>query len=251
LVDPVTDPDAEIAFDSTDKLDGDDLQFDDAQCISVGRAMGKFKAISGVPVSPIQEHGPGNEARIAKELGSRLYSAAIDMVSPEKDERLDPAESIPVNISNRPCLTPAGEDQEAPMVYRTLSDPTTAYRTVLVQDNDSENDNGANMEAMSMPFWNLPRRQKLHTHHAGDTIPDDMSIISNVSLIPTYFPSDVMKQQRPQHRALIKRLIRTKARAAKQTMRELKRTCSDAVGNVFVEAAPHRPSKCVAVGSAY
>ncbi|KAK4105991.1 hypothetical protein N658DRAFT_511948 [Parathielavia hyrcaniae] len=121
----------------------------------------------------------------------------------------------------------------------------------------------ANMEAMNMPFWNLPRRQQWHTHthhQVEDAIPDDddMSIISNISLIPTYFPSDIMKQQqqqqRPRHRALlIKRLIRTKARAARQSMRELKRTCRDAVGNVFVvaEAGPYRPPKCVAVGSTY
>jgi hypothetical protein len=252
LVDPVTDPAAEIAFDSTDKLDRDDLQFDDAQCISVGRAMGKFRPILGVPVVPIQEHEQVSEVGLSRELGPRLYSAATDIVSPETDERLDPAESIPVNMTNRPCLTPLEEYQDAPMFHRTLSDPTTAYRTVLVQDNDNDVGSGANMEAMNMPFWNLPRRQKPHTHHAGDTIPDDMSIISNVSLIPTYFPSDVMKQQRPHHRALIKRLIRTKARAAKQTMRELKRTCRDAVGSVLsAEAAPHRPPKCVAVGSAY
>ncbi|KAK4158203.1 hypothetical protein C8A00DRAFT_11062 [Chaetomidium leptoderma] len=182
LIDPVADYEADLDFESTDKLGGDDLKFDDTQCISVGRS----------------EH----------------------------------------------CDTSA--------IHKTLSDPTAAYRTVLINDNDDGGD-GDNMEAMNMPFWNLPKRQRRHTHYAGDTIPDDMSIISDVSLIPTYFPSDIMKQQqqRPQHRTLIKRLIRAKARAARQTMRELKRSCRDAVGNVFVEPAAHRAPKCVAVGSGH
>ncbi|KAK4040528.1 hypothetical protein C8A01DRAFT_15621 [Parachaetomium inaequale] len=191
LIDPMaTDADAEIAFESTDMLDSDDLKFDDTQCISVGRSMGKFKAMPG-----------------------------------------------------------------------TVSDPTAAYRTILIHDKDDgddDKDDDGSMEAMNMPFWYLPlKRQKSHTHHAGDPVPDDdMSIISDASLIPTYYPSDIMKQQqqqqRPQHRAIIKRVIRAKARAAKQTMRELKRSCRDAVEHVLVEsAASHRAPKCVAVGSAY
>ncbi|KAH6854399.1 hypothetical protein B0I37DRAFT_29130 [Chaetomium sp. MPI-CAGE-AT-0009] len=120
-------------------------------------------------------------------------------------------------------------------------------------DYDDKDNANNDMETMNMPFWNLPRRQKQHTFRVGDTIPDDMSIISDASLIPTYYPSDIMKQQQPQraqHRTLIKKLFRAKARAAKQTVRELKRSCRDAVEHVFVEPASHRGPKCVAVGSA-
>ncbi|KAK4128323.1 hypothetical protein N657DRAFT_629449 [Parathielavia appendiculata] len=250
LVDPVTDPDADIVFESTDKLDSDDLKLDDSQCISVGRCMGKFKAIPELPIVPNLEHGQVNDTMIAKELGPCLHSIPTNMSSPGNDEKIESAESAPEKTV-RLCLTIPQEHQDEHTVYGTLSDPTTACRKVWIQENDDNDDsNGANMEAMNMPFWNLPRRQKRHTYHVGDPIPDDMSIISNISLIPTYFPSDVMKQQRPHHRAVIKRLIRTKARAARQTMRELKRTCRDAVGNVFVEAAFYQPPKCVAVGSA-
>ena len=192
LIDPMADSEADITFGSSDMLNREDLNFDDTQCISVGRSTGRFKAIPGAPSSQRQQH----HAQVS-------------------------------------------EDND---------------------DNQNNTDNATNtntsMEAMNMPFWNLPRRQKRHSLRAGDTIPDDMSIISDASLIPTYYPSDIMKQQqqqpsppRHQHRALLKHIVRAKARAAKQTVRELKRSCRDAVGHVFVEPAGHRGPKCVAVGA--
>ncbi|KAK3299094.1 uncharacterized protein B0H64DRAFT_90909 [Chaetomium fimeti] len=134
--------------------------------------------------------------------------------------------------------------------------PQRDYHAQANEDHDDKNNTNSDMETMNMPFWNLPRRQKQHIFRGGDTIPDDMSIISDASLIPTYYPSDIMKQQQQQpqrspHRTLIKQLFRAKARAAKQTVRQLKRSCRDAVGHVFVDPASHRGPKCVAVGSVY
>jgi hypothetical protein len=259
------DVDADIAFESTDMLDGDDLKFDDTQCISVSRSMGKFQAMPGVPTLQHCESEQTHDNGIAKELGPRLYSAPADMVSPEQDEQPEPAESSAINAC-KPIIASVDGHLNRPVIHKTLSDPTTAYRTVLIRDKDDDDegkDDDDSMEAMNMPFWYLPlKRQKPHAHHAGDSVPDDdmsiisdddMSIISDASLIPTYYPSDIMRhQQRPQHRAFIKRVIRAKAKAAKQTMRELKRSCRDAVEHVFVEpAASHKAPKCVAVGSAY
>ncbi|KAK3906210.1 hypothetical protein C8A05DRAFT_40947 [Staphylotrichum tortipilum] len=122
-------------------------------------------------------------------------------------------------------------------------------RRTEIDNDSSDDDNDDAMETVNMPFWNIPKREKRHSaYSASDSIPDDMSIISDASLIPTYFPRQ--QQQRPQHRALIRRLFRVKARAARETMRELKRSCRDAVGTVFIEASTGRVPKCVAMGAA-
>ena len=191
LIDRMADSEADLTFGSTDMLNSEDLKFDDTQCISVGRSIGRFKAIPGAPTSQKRNHA---------------------QVSEDQDD----------NNTNT--------------------------------DNTNTN-NTNNMETMNMPFWNLPKRQKKPILRAGDTIPDDMSIISDASLIPTYYPSDIMKQQQQspprahQHRTLIKHLIRAKARAARQTVRQLKWSCRNAVGHVFVEPMGHRGPKCVAVGA--
>ncbi|KAH6636726.1 hypothetical protein F5144DRAFT_546799 [Chaetomium tenue] len=182
LIDRMADSEADLTFGSTDMLSCEDLNFDDTQCISVGRSTRKFRAMPGAPTPPTHHH------------------------------------------------------------------------TAQVSE-DHDDDNTNNMETMNMPFWNLPRPPKRPILRAGDTIPDDMSIISDASLIPTYYPSDIMKQQqkssqRFQHRTLFKQILRAKARAAKQTVRQIKRSCRDVVGHVFVEPA-HRGPKCVAVGSVY
>ena len=246
LVDPVAGSEADIVLENAD----DDLRFDDIQCISVGRSVGKFKTKPAAPTLPnYDQHGQANEGGIANEYGHGLYSTLADMVNSEKDERSE-------DRLDKPTVTLVEDHLERPMIHKAFSDPTTGYRTVLADKDESDNydyNDEVNMEAMNMPFWDLPKRQKHCTHHAADTIPDDMSIISDISLIPTYFPSDVMKQQRPQHRALVKRLIRAKARAARQTVREFKRSCRSVVENVFVEPAAghHKGPKCVAVGAAY
>ncbi|KAG7292290.1 hypothetical protein NEMBOFW57_002325 [Staphylotrichum longicolle] len=252
LIDPMTDIDADVAFESTDKLEGEDLRFDDIQCISVGRSVGKLGVKFRVTALASEEKEKANEGRIANELPQGLDSTPKYNASSEKYGQLEAAEP---SRGAATILTFTGESQGTTIIQKTHSDLTT-YHNALASENDSDSDSDGDvniMETMNMPFWNLPARQtRQHARHASDTtIPDDMSIISDVSLIPTYFPSDVMKQQRPQHRHLVKRLIRAKARAARQTMRELKRSCRDAVGTVFVESgAAQRGPKCVAVGSA-
>jgi hypothetical protein len=245
LMDPVADPEGDMAFESTDKLDAGDLKFDDTQCISVGRSARNFKSVSGVATSRIE---PANACDAADEPPLHPYST---LIGPEKYGQ---PRSSQHSLGSKVILTRA-EGRQSWVAHKALSDPTP-YRTSVVSENDDNINNHESdddgMETMNMPFWNAPERQKRRsTIHAGDTIPDDMSIISDVSLIPTYSPSDALKQQRPQHRALIKRIIRAKARAARRTMRELKRSCRDAVGSVFLEPAAPRTAQCVAVGSAF
>lgn len=253
LFDSVADAEADIAFGSTDKLDADDIRFDDARCISVGRSTGKVLTTPGAPVVSDCESQQISQGRVTKELDPRTNATPANMIIAREDEQLVPATPPSVDI-DRTIPPPAEEHQFRPTIHTPPDGPATVYRTVLV-DHDNNANNGEededSMETMNMPFWNLPKRQKLHPRHTGDTIPDDMSIISDISLIPTYFPSDITKQQRPRHRALFKRIIRTKARAARQTMRELKRSCRVAVENAFVEPATHKTPKCVAVGSVY
>jgi hypothetical protein len=235
-----------MVFNSSCMLESDDIKFDDTQCISVGRSRGKFQAVlqgpAPVPALQGRDCDQNNEDRVPMRLGAHLYATPADILGPENDEQAEPAGTLSAHDGSV-IFTPVEEHQNTEMVHKTLSEPTPARPALLQEEDDDESD----METMNMPFWHLPKHKKRHSHHGGDTIPDDMSIISDVSLIPTYFPSDIMKQQRPHHRALIKRLIVAKARSARQTMRQLKRT----VGNVFVDTATHQPTKCIRVGAAY
>ncbi len=249
LIDPIADSDVDMPLESVDKLSDSDLRFDDTQCISVGRSEGNLKSTSRFTAWSSHKNEQANEGDLTDGLPAHMCSNLAHTASTGEDGQ--PRAATEHSLGSRVILTQADE-QPGGIVHKALSDLTT-YNTVLVSENDDdcEDESDDNMETMNMPFWNLPRPQKRPTVHAGDTIPDDMSIISDVSLIPTYSPSDVLKQQRPQHRALIKRLIRAKARAARHTMQELKRSCRDAVGNVFIEPATPRTPQCVAVGSAF
>ncbi|KAK4250512.1 hypothetical protein C7999DRAFT_11717, partial [Corynascus novoguineensis] len=257
LIDPLAGSDVDVALESSGMLSSGDLRFDDTQCVSVGRWTARFKANSEISTSPDSEHEQANETAATKNLDPHLFSAAANEAASQDDEGLETIRSAAVKNARRLTVAPVSgrECQDWPLIRKTLSDITTDPCTF------PNNDNGVtdgNMEAMNMPFWDLPRRPKRLASRAGDAIPDDMSIISDASLIPTYYPSDIMKQQqqRPRQRArLIKRLIRAKARAARQTVRELRRSCRDAVEHVFVEptaaAAVHGGTKCLAVGSMY
>ncbi len=244
LIDSVTDSDDDVAFGSTDKLDASDLRFDDTQCISVGRLSGNLKSVSRVATLPSERENGGG---IADGLSRHPNS------TPTNTKEYGPPRPEGHSLGSKVILAGA-EEHRSWAANMALSDPTPRRTVFVSEDNEgstSHDSDDDRMEVMNMPFWNFPKRQKIHAVRSGDTIPDDMSVISDISLIPTYSPSDVLRQQRPQHRALIKRIFRAKARAARHTMRELKRSCRDAVGNVFLEPAAPRTTQCVAVGSAY
>lgn len=259
----LVDPDSPIMFNSTDKLDCNDIKFDDTQCISVSRSTTKFAAVLRRSVSPMRDresrhHREDLNEGVANRLGPDLYSVPNDTLSPQEGERPEPAAFTSTSNCSTTVFTPVEEHQDTDLVDRISRPALPRGCDVFHNDNDNNNNNDGgdsdegDMETMNMPFWHAPKRQKRYARHpAADSIPDDMSIISDVSLIPTYFPSDIMKQQRTRHRHVLKRLLVAKARAARQTMRQLKRSCRDAVGTVFVEpAAPCRSPKCVPVGSA-
>lgn len=245
---------SQLDFDSTSMFDPDDIRFDDTQCISIGRSTGKPPRMLRAPEPAAEAHESDQEAEvgIALRFGPHLYATPADILGPEDDELAEPAGRLAARNS-RAIFTPAETHQGTELLHKALSEPTLGGGGGPYEhynDHNDDDDGASEMETMNMPFWHLTKpRQKRHSHHAGDTIPDDMSIISDVSLIPTYFPSDIMKQQqqRPHHRAVLKRLIVAKARSARQTMRHLKRT----VGNVFVEPpTAHQPTRCVRVGAA-
>jgi len=237
LIDPTVDTAAdlepEMDVEGAHNIENSDLKFDDTQCISIGRSTSNVKPVSAPPTlsSNDREDGRTYESGFARGSPSLLHSTPAVTIIPADDQ--------PATIFKGPLNQPS--------TRRAVS-----INEIDADSSDSDDDVDA-METVNMPFWHLPRREKRHSAH--DSIPDDMSIISDASLVPTYFPSDAAKwqqqQQRPQqHRALIRHLFRAKARAARQTMRELKRSCRDVVGNVFVEASAPRGIKCVAVGAA-
>ncbi|KAL2140111.1 hypothetical protein VTI28DRAFT_4259 [Corynascus sepedonium] len=258
LIDPLAGSDVDVALESSGMLSSGDLRFDDTQCVSIGRWTARFKANSEISTSPNTEHEQANETAAIKNFDLHLFSTAANEAVSQDGEVPETIRSAAVKNARRLTVAPVSgrECQGWPSIRKTLNDHTTAP---CAYPNNDDGETDVNMETMNMPFWDLPRRPKRLASCPGDAIPDDMSIISDASLIPTYYPSDIMKQQqqqRPRQRArLIKRLIRAKARAARQTVRELRRSCRDAVEHVFVEptaaAAVHKGTKCLAVGSMY
>ncbi|KAL2269868.1 hypothetical protein VTJ83DRAFT_2052 [Remersonia thermophila] len=229
LADPIADIDIDMMFEKVDTEHSEDLRFDDTQCISIGRAIDKFKSTPMVP-------GPPSRGA----LGTRLSGyAPTDGLGFRNDERVDDLGTV---------THPADEYTDQLPVEKTLSETTTICGSIPGDQKNgcpSRNSHCDNeevlMEMMNLPFLQLAKRQKRTAHQSND-IADDVSIISDASLIPTYCPSDMTKQQRPQHRALLKRLVRAHAKAARKTMRDLKRSCRDVVGNAFVDSmsAPKR-----------
>ncbi|KAH6625976.1 hypothetical protein B0J18DRAFT_464032 [Chaetomium sp. MPI-SDFR-AT-0129] len=253
-----------LAFESTDLLESEDVNFDDSQCISVGRTKNKLGAI--FPTSGRSENCEStgeSEPRGMKRLNA--------------DQAFTPIGNSSANSNE--LNTPMAE-QSNPTATATIGSTDCLVNSIVRQEitdkvnNDDDNDGddaSSPMEEMNMPFWTLPPRQKKQRVHYNrrssdyvdnndeDEDDDDMSIITDISLIPTYFPSDVMRQQSHthpytynnnsnnnnhhqrtlsdrthQHRALLKRVLRGHTSAAKQTMRRLKRSCRDAVEGVFV-----------------
>ncbi|KAL2178595.1 uncharacterized protein P884DRAFT_257793 [Thermothelomyces heterothallicus CBS 202.75] len=246
LIDPLTGSDVDLTLGSTETLlSSDDFTFDDTQCVSVGRWTGKFMANPEIPTFLAPGRAQPNEAGVIQmDVAPHPSSAPADDAAPKDHEKLESIEPAATDDTCRFAIASFGGHQDR-AVFQALS-------------NSGNGEAGGSMEAMNMPFWDLPRRPKRHPARPADAIPDDMSVISDASLIPTYCPTDVARQQRPPPRALlVKRLIRAKARAARQAMRQLRRSCRDAVEHVFVEPAAHvtttssttTTTKCFAVGS--
>lgn len=244
-----------LAFESTDLLESEDVNFDDSQCISVGWTKNRLGAMFRTPTRSENCEGAGEgDSRSVKRLNTYQAFALIGNSSANSKEQ----------------HTPMAE-QSSPTATATISSTDRLVNNMVRQEtideaNSDDRDDGYNasspMESMNMPFWTLPPRQKKqrahHNPHSDEYVgdnddDDDMSIITDISLIPTYFPSDVMRQtshpynnsnhnnyqqnlsdRTHQHRALLKRVLRGHTYAAKQTMRRLKRSCRDAVEGVFI-----------------
>lgn len=244
----------EFGFDSTDKLDADDVKFDDTQCIEVNRSPQKFAGGRGVAPFQAQEPNLHEEPKGPNGLGPHLFAVPVN----ETNE--SPASDLDVN---EPLAATVGHQGMPRMIPNSLSDPTSSHPNNFLEDSDDENE----MESMNMPFWDMMATKKRprgpSSHSRTNIIPDDMSIITDISQIPAYYPSDVINKQPQQQwkgsrrRAVLKHLFVAKAKSARQTMRHLKRSCREVVmghGHACAaeaDAAAYRPTPCVPVGSVY
>ena len=95
----------------------------------------------------------------------------------------------------------------------------------------------------------LKANQQCYGRVDDDDISDDWSVITDVDIsrIPTYGPSDVMKQS---VQAVLMRRAVAKARAARRKMRTMERSCRTLFRNAF-ESGHGAPTKCVSVGTAW
>ncbi|KAK4192636.1 hypothetical protein QBC35DRAFT_197367 [Podospora australis] len=216
------------------------IKFDDAECISIDRSLGRF----------------GNQVRKRPEC--RIHLAPADLISPsvsEDDFRTDKKSGV---VRDRHLLKSPQSDQ-SPLPSSTVS---TSMSTINMDESTHE----------AYPFWPLPPRRKKHRNFPSrdrdvdsnnnttadtDNVSDDngddddISIISDVSLIPTYALNDIArKRQCARAHALLRQLIKAKTNTTKQTVRILKRTCL-AMGQAWVDPNPYKPAKCVSVGKAY
>ncbi|KAK4165817.1 hypothetical protein QBC43DRAFT_287576 [Cladorrhinum sp. PSN259] len=219
---------------------GADIKFDDPDCVSIHRSpciRGGFPNISAVPA---------------------------DLISPETTEGNGPQDSMiiePISLPAKFSLSSAKRGGGIVATVQLLPDnKSTSQQEIAFQDADLS-------EQITMPFSVNPAREprcrnSLLSVHADedalsddeeeDIIGDDMSIITDISMIPTYCPSDVMRQQQKiRAHTLLARLIKSKTIAAKKTVRQLKRSCRGVVESTFSEAGSYRPTKCVRVGEAF
>ncbi|KAK4220483.1 hypothetical protein QBC38DRAFT_462579 [Podospora fimiseda] len=219
---------------------GYDVKFDDVDCVSVNRSTNMRGAY----------------------VQQRITTIPADLIGPDREESSGPQDSQMIE----PISFPAGFSlQSTSTKQATEGVVATAQR--ISDYNISDEDLS---EQVTMPFSvnscrEVRYRSSLLSYHAADNedetlsdedgiiIDDDMSIITDISLIPTYSPSDVMRQQQNiRAHTLFARLIKAKTNAAKQTVRQLKRSCRGVVEGKFSDSRnSYTPTKCVGVGETF
>lgn len=219
-----SDSKGDIASSTTDENSGTDtMKFDDTECISVNRT-------------------PGMRSR-----SQNISTVATDLIGPEGDENAEDSMMIePISFPERfPLASLKQQNVHASTVELAPRNTTTSP--------DFEYEEVDLSEHLNIHFAVLaPRQKRCRDEIMGDDEDDDMSIITDISMIPTYCPSDVMHhQQRSRAVTLLGRLFKAKASAAKKTVRQLKRSCRGVMENTFAESNTYRPTKCVRVGEAF
>ncbi|KAK3989190.1 hypothetical protein QBC44DRAFT_89741 [Cladorrhinum sp. PSN332] len=219
---------------------GCDIKFDDADCISVLR-------------SPTMRGGF---------VQQRVSTVPADLISPQRDESSEPQDSMMIEALSFPTKF---------SVQSTSAKQGNGRAVATVQQISDSNASEEDLsEQVIMPFSVNPHRKarcrsSLLSFRAVDNdgemlsdedhciIDDDMSIITDISMIPTYCPSDVMRQQHKiRAHTLLARLIKSKTNAAKKTVRQLKQSCRGVVESTFSESRnTYMPTKCIRVGEAF
>ncbi|EGS23339.1 uncharacterized protein CTHT_0010070 [Thermochaetoides thermophila DSM 1495] len=206
LKDVISDSDSETFFEDMSD-DEQDLQFDDQGCVEVNRAIGKFAAVSRLQQSHKAQDNQQSEVEsdqllVSKPLNPNLFAPPVnDQASVDYDSNSD------------------------------ISDSSSTSKHI---------GDVPQMESLTLPFY-FPSKRAKYTPIDPTDVPDDMSIISDADMVPTYAPN-VKKQHgfgrlpanlKLANKALLKRALVSKARAAKKTMKQFKRTCREAMGCVF------------------
>jgi len=208
LKDAISDSDSETFFEDMSD-DEQDLQFDDQGCVEVNRAIGKFAAVPRI-------------RQLRREQENQQFEVESDQLLVSK----------PLN----PNLFVPPADHRASVDYDSNSDITDSSSI-----SEHVGEEIPQMESLTLPFYFPPKRAAKYTPIDPTDVPDDMSIISDADMVPTYVPN-VKKQHgsgrlpanlKLANKALLKRALIAKARAAKKTMKQLKRACREAMGCVF------------------
>ncbi|KAK4682074.1 hypothetical protein QC764_113915 [Podospora pseudoanserina] len=237
-----------------EELDSGDIRFDDSECISIGRTLGN------VPNHQLQKRV--DSGIVLETQGRNLYSVPTDLFALENehgDETMGDYSCIEQDIDMAIC-SPIFTTQDHTF-KRSFSANEFPAASNLSGVSESDKQVFGSMEAMNMPFsLNEPvlRRHKrfpFRDHDAAkDDEDDDMSIISDFSLIPSYTPGGIDQQYKVKvkvGRATFKRLLKIQAKVATKTVRHIKRSCREAMGQAFDHSSPvYKPATCVRVGGA-
>ncbi|KAK4197474.1 hypothetical protein QBC40DRAFT_333395 [Triangularia verruculosa] len=252
---------ASLVESTFDDMGSDIIRFDDSECISIGRTPGN------VPNQQQQLQKRVYSGIVLEKQGRNLYSVPADLLAPETedhDESTRHSNSMEEDIEMAICSPIFAAEEQPPNLSVKAEDKTANVINCLpIASNNlscpSGLDNQENsVEAVNMPFWGTPRLKKhqrfpFRDHGADYDDDDDMSIISDLSLIPSYSPTDPERQYKIKvTRAVFKRIIKSQARAASKTVRQIKRSCREAMESAFDHSAPtYKPTTCVRVGDAF
>ncbi|KAK4178866.1 hypothetical protein QBC36DRAFT_181560 [Triangularia setosa] len=250
-----------LANSTYEDMEGESIRFDDSECISIGRTP------RNVPNQQQQLQKRVESGIVLETEGRNLYSVPTDLLDPENDddesagnnnfieEDVEMAICSPIlNTEDRSFDLSVKADEKIVDVIHCMA-PATSNQSGIPGLENQEIDL---TETVNMHFWGEPRLKRhqrfpFRDHDAANDDDDDMSIISDLSLIPSYSPSGTDHQYKVKvTRAVFKRIIKSQAKAASKTVRQLKRTCREAMEHAFDYSSPaYKPTTCVRVGDAF
>ncbi|EAA34493.1 hypothetical protein GE21DRAFT_965 [Neurospora crassa] len=203
-------------------------------CVAVERSLGRPDE---VPPTPL---------RATLRVSSRTLRSRKRSRQEDDDGYTPSASTKIITVPSSILIVPSDEDGSDSLAPTPLSPGfdlvDIAFSTVeefedteMVSWNDRRRDSGpinfdANMSTMRMPFsYQHPRGTRrsvvdmVVTTDSAGFASDEWSVIADASMIPTFGPSDVMKQ--PIHQAIVRSFV-SRCRAAKRRMMTSRRHVS-------------------------